>query len=155
MRFMRRMMIFIFGKPHGDCAMFTRLNGAILAAAIVGGAAIPAVRNEAQPASTHASSPKTASMQAYIDPLTGQLIPEPAPEDVQRNRALQRLKPDNSKLEILEMQDGTKGVLMHGQRQATVIATLADDGSVKTECIEGSSTLSDDKQAATSSSHHD
>ena len=93
-------------------------------------------------------------MRAYIDPLTGKLIPEPAPE-AQRELALPQLVPDNSKLELLEMEDGTKGVLFHGQRQATVIAKVQADGSIKTECIESTTALPIQMRTATSEPHHD
>jgi hypothetical protein len=76
-------------------------------------------------------------MRAYINPVTGQLLSEPPAGELQ---PLSLPQPDDSKIEILNLPGGVKGVRFHGQRRATVIATVDADGNVKTDCIEGTAT---------------
>ena len=131
--------------------MYSRLTATILVGTIIVGAAIPSVPDPSRQAAS-ASSTATAGMQAYIDPRTGKLAPGPPPGTPQRELPL-LLKPDNSKIEVLNIDDGSQGVFFHGQRDATVIAKLAEDGSVKTECIESTGTLTPEPKGASENRH--
>lgn len=82
-----------------------------------------------------------AGQRAYIDPTTGKLIPGAPPGTIQSNVFAPALAPDDSKLEVVHWPNGAVQVRFHGQRQATVYATLAKDGQVETHCVEGTSAL--------------
>jgi len=125
--------------------MRSRMTGTLLLVAIACGASIPAVP-QAPPESAANISSASAGMRAYIDPATGQLVPQPAPG--RPKFPLARLAPDDSKIEVVQTTDGATGVLFHGQRQATTIATLSKDGSVQTRCIEGTASLPIDAAVA-------
>ena len=90
-----------------------------------------ALEGSARSTGDHAIAPQ---MRAYVDPVTGQLLSEPPPGEL---HPLSLPRPDDSKIEILNLPGGMKGVRFHGQRQSTVIATVDADGTVKTNCIEG------------------
>ena len=83
-----------------------------------------------------------AGQRAYIDPSTGKLLPGPPPGTPQAYVLTPALAPDDSKLEVVHWPNGALQVRLHGQRQATVYATLGKDGQVETHCVEGTSALS-------------
>jgi hypothetical protein len=72
--------------------------------------------------------------------VTGQLLSEPPPGEL---RPLSLPQPDDSKIEILNLSGGMKGVRFHGQRRATAVAAVDADGNVKTDCIEGTAASTD------------
>jgi hypothetical protein len=135
--------------------MHARLTSFVLAVVVAGGASTPATQNLPQGTAAMTSTRVVSGMRAYVDPATGALTPDPAPGTPQREPLVPGLVPDDSKLEFLELPDGTKGVLFHGQRQATVIATLAADGSVQTKCVESTAALQIEPSASKPKSHRD
>ena len=90
-------------------------------------------------------------MRAYIDPATGRLLPGPPPGV--RELPIPSLAPDDSKIEVVHHPNGATQVRFHGQRQATAIATLGSDGTVHTDCIEGTAALPDAARATAESRH--
>jgi hypothetical protein len=133
--------------------MNPHLTTAVLALVVVGSAAIPAVPTASR--STPTAAPPAAGMRAYIDPATGALLPEPAPGTWRRELQSPELIPDDSKLEVINNPDGSIGVMLHEQRQATVVAALAPDGSVRTECIESTAVPSKSPKIDQPDAHHD
>lgn len=114
-------------------------------------AAIPAAPdNKAEPDGIAARA--SAGVRAYIDPVTGKLTQGPPPGTITRYLPAAELEPDNSKLEVVHHPNGSIQVLFHGQRQATVYATLAKDGTVQTHCVEDTAELN---SAPTSGEHHE
>jgi hypothetical protein len=114
-------------------------------------AAIPAAPDSrAEPGGISARA--SAGVRAYIDPVTGKLTQGPPPGAVTRYLPAAGLEPDNSKLEVVHHPNGSIQVLFHGQRQATVYATLAKDGTVQTHCEEDTAQLS---SALPSGEHHE
>jgi hypothetical protein len=97
----------------------------------------------------------TAAMRAYIDPATGELLPEVPPGEARRQLPIPSLEPDDSKIEVLNLPDGTRGVLFHGQRQATIVATLDKDGTPQTECIESTAAQPNAPQTSNVAQRHD
>jgi hypothetical protein len=119
--------------------MPARLTTLVLAILIPVGATIPAVR-EMQ--GHDAAAPRaTSGIRAYIDPASGKLTQGAPIGTPQRELPIPALEPDDSKLEILHRANGSIQVRFHGQRQATVYATLADDGTVQTHCVESTAEL--------------
>ena len=134
--------------------MHARLTYLVLAVLVAGGASIPAAKNLSRENPGQQSTVAVSGMRAHVDPITGALVPEPPPGAGQPPLSPQ-LIPDDSKLEFIEQPDGTKGVLFHGQRQATMIATLDGDGSVQTKCIESTAALQTVPNPAEQKSHDD
>ena len=85
---------------------------------------------------TAAAASGSEAMRAYVDPTTGELLPQPPAGMLRPIAPPPAMIPDDSKLEFIEAPDGTRGVFFHGQRQATVTATIGADGSVTTRCVE-------------------
>jgi len=117
------------------------ISAAAMATLFGAGAAIADTPPANKPTTTAAEPGSGGAIRAYVDPLTGELLQGPPPG--LRLRPLQPpgLVPDDSRLEFLEAADGTHGVLFHGQRQATMTATLDADGSVRTHCVESTANL--------------
>ena len=113
--------------------MDPRLKATAFVLVVAGCATTPTA---SPPGRTSTAVPPAAGMRAYVDPATGVLLPEPAPGTWRRELQSPELIPDDSHLQVINNPDGSIGVLLHEQRQATVFAALAPDGSVKTECIE-------------------
>lgn len=134
--------------------MHPRLVRWILLIPVLTGAAIAPT-----PDSSASGSPgtpaATSGIRAYIDPVTGKLLPEPSPAEVGRALPVAGLEPDDSRIEVLALPNGAKGVRFNGQRQATMIATLADDGSLQTRCIESTAALPMAQQASMEDKSHD
>ncbi len=134
--------------------MYPRLTRWILVIPVVTGATIAPT-----PDSSAAGSPgapaATSGIRAYLDPVTGKLSPEPSPADVRRALLVPGLEPDDSRIEVLALPNGAKGVRFHGQRQATMIATLADDGSLQTRCVESTAALPMAQQSSIERKSHD
>src|SRR5476649_926725 len=63
----------------------------------------------------NATAAPAAAMRAYINPATGELLPEPPAWEAKRQLPIPSLEPDDSKIEVLNLPDGVKGVLFHGQ----------------------------------------
>jgi hypothetical protein len=133
--------------------MHLRLTSLAFVILVPASAAVSPVHNLLTDATPESAA--AAAMRAYIDPATGELLPEPPPGEALRQLPIPSLEPDDSKIEVLNLPDGVKGVLFHGQRQATVVATLDKDGSLKTECIESTKALPEAPQTSNVAQRHD
>jgi hypothetical protein len=126
--------------------MHARMPSIYLSVLIPLAAAIPAAPN-AKSEYLHQSAAGSAGVRAYIDPVTGKLTQGPAPGAATRYLPAAGLEPDDSKMEVVHRPNGSVQVRFHGQRQATVYATLAKDGTVQTQCIEDTAELSSASQS--------
>jgi len=113
-------------------------------------AAIPATPDTSQSISPAVRG--SAGVRAYIDPVTGKLTQGPPPGEAKRYLPVPGLEPDDSKMEVVHRPNGSIQVRFHGQRQATVYATLAKDGTVQTHCVESTAELKPELQPG---EHHD
>ena len=116
-----------------------RWSHLILSTLVPLAAAIPASQGAAPELGTR-DPVAVAGQRAYIDPRTGKLAAGPAPQG-QRVLPVPSLEPDDSKLEVVHWPNGALQVRFHGQRQATVYATLGEDGRVQTHCVESTAEL--------------
>ena len=105
---------------------------------------------QAQPA--EASTPATqaapvaaapaAGMLAFRDPVTGQLRPPTADElDAIRPQLEALFNQSSEGLEQIEMPDGSVMVDLQGRFASAVVATVAADGTVTTECVQSAEGL--------------
>ena len=106
--------------------MRTRLTSLALVILVPASAAVSPVHNLLTDATPESAA--AAVMRAYGDPATGALA------IAMRQFPMPILEPEDSRIEVRNLADGVKGVLLH---EATVVASLGKHGS----CPESMKTL--------------
>ena len=113
--------------------MRTRLASLALVILVPASAAVSPVHNLLTDATPESAA--AAVMRAYGDPATGELA------TAKRKFPMPILEPADSKIEVRNLADGVKGVLLH---EATVVASLGKHGS----CPESTKAMAGRKQTS-------